>query len=97
MSVAHSLMPPTGTPNQGFHPQALSPPFPSPQASLSPPMSPALRSKLYPPNQASFSPPFSPYRPPTPQTGTVPEIQQGWQPSRTPDTPQGQVSVCYNT
>ncbi|KAM8724449.1 serine/threonine-protein kinase WNK4-like isoform 1-T1 [Acanthopagrus schlegelii] len=90
MSVAHSLMPPTGTPNQGFHPQALSPPFPSPQASLSPPMSPALSSKLYPLSQASFSPPFASYRPPTPQTGSVPESQQGAPPSRTPDTPQGQ-------
>ncbi|XP_070703870.1 serine/threonine-protein kinase WNK4-like isoform X5 [Pempheris klunzingeri] len=96
MSVAQSLMPPAGTPNHGFHPQPLSPPFPSPQASLSspfpspqaslsPPMSPALGSKLHHPGHASFSAPFSSqpsYAPPTPNS------QHGAEPGRTPDTPQ---------
>nr|XP_046272472.1 serine/threonine-protein kinase WNK4-like [Scatophagus argus]XP_046272473.1 serine/threonine-protein kinase WNK4-like [Scatophagus argus]XP_046272474.1 serine/threonine-protein kinase WNK4-like [Scatophagus argus] len=85
MSVAHSFMPPPGTPNQSFH---LQPPFPSPQDPLSSPMSPSLDSKLHPPSHASFSGPFSPYTPSTHQTGSATDSLPGVLSSRTPDASQ---------
>ncbi|XP_068191924.1 serine/threonine-protein kinase WNK4-like isoform X2 [Antennarius striatus] len=85
MSVAHSFMPQPGAPNQGFQHQPLPQPFSSPQAPLSPPMSPTLGSKFQPPSHAAFSPPFS-YSHPAPQTGSAPN-------NHTPDTPQPQTSV----
>ncbi|KAM9345922.1 serine/threonine-protein kinase WNK4-like [Symphorus nematophorus] len=88
MSVAHSFMPPPGTPNQGFHPH---PSFPSPQIPLTPPMSPRLGSKLHlSGHAASFSAPFPSYSPPAPQTGSAPSSQQAAPPGWTVDAPQGQ-------
>ncbi|XP_051275746.1 serine/threonine-protein kinase WNK4 isoform X2 [Dicentrarchus labrax] len=83
MSVAHSFMPPPGTPNQGFHPQSLSPPFPSPQAAPPPPMSPSLGAKLHLPSHVSFSAPFS-----SQLSYSTPSYQQGAPSSWAPDAPQ---------
>ncbi|KAM3597805.1 uncharacterized protein V6R79_009397 [Siganus canaliculatus] len=85
MSVAHSFMPPSGTPNQGFHPQQLSPPFPSPHTPLSAPMSSALSSAFFPPSH-SFSAPSSPqlpYSAPSGQTSHASDGQQGAEPKWT--------------
>ncbi|XP_074513262.1 serine/threonine-protein kinase WNK4-like isoform X3 [Sebastes fasciatus] len=54
MGMAQSLMPPSGSPNQGFHPQP--PLFPSLQAPLSRPMSPSLGHGYF-SSQLSYSPP----------------------------------------
>ncbi|XP_044188081.1 serine/threonine-protein kinase WNK4-like isoform X2 [Thunnus albacares] len=98
MSVAQSFMPAAGAPNQGFHPQPQPPssPLPSPQTPLSPPMSPSLGPKLHPPSHASLSAPSLPqltHSPPTPQTGSAPDSQQGASLSRSPDSPQHQSPV----
>ncbi|XP_070837087.1 serine/threonine-protein kinase WNK4-like [Chaetodon trifascialis] len=88
MSVAQSFMPPPGTHNQGFHPHPQ-PLFPSPQASLSPPMSPSLAAKLHPPSHAPSSGPFSSqlsYSPPIPQAVSAPDSQRGALPGQTSST-----------
>ncbi|XP_049896733.1 LOW QUALITY PROTEIN: serine/threonine-protein kinase WNK4-like [Epinephelus moara] len=82
MSVAQSFMPPPGTPNQGFHPQPLTPP-----------MSPSLGPKLHPPSNASFSAPFPlqmAYSTTTSQTGSAPNSQQVALLNHISNTPQGQ-------
>nr|XP_033501087.1 serine/threonine-protein kinase WNK4-like isoform X3 [Epinephelus lanceolatus] len=82
MSVAQSFMPPPGTPNQGFHPQPLTPP-----------MSPSLGPKLHPPSNASFSAPFPlqmAYSTTTSQTGSAPNSQQVALLKHISNTPQGQ-------
>ncbi|XP_034528828.1 serine/threonine-protein kinase WNK4-like isoform X2 [Notolabrus celidotus] len=95
MSVAQSLIPPPGTPNQGFHPQPhpMSPPYPSPQVALTPPMSPQLGSKLHSQSPASFSELVSPqpsYTPPKLQTGSPSKSLKRGPPGWTSDTPQAE-------
>lgn len=88
MSVAQSFMPPPRAPNQGFQPH---PPFTTPQATQSPPLSPSFGPNLHHPSQTPFAPPFfpqPPYPTPTPQTGSASDAQQVVSPSRLPDSPQ---------
>nr|XP_015822418.2 serine/threonine-protein kinase WNK4 isoform X2 [Nothobranchius furzeri] len=89
MSVAQSLMPPPGAPNQGFHPQTqpLSPPFLTPQATLSPPGSPSLGSSLH--HQSHIPISTQPtYTPSTAHAGCTQENQQGAPISQTSDSSQ---------
>ncbi|XP_051797237.1 serine/threonine-protein kinase WNK4-like isoform X2 [Acanthochromis polyacanthus] len=76
MSMAQSLMPPTGAANQGFQPTVLA----SPQAAAAPPSSPSVGPKLQPQNLTLSSTaitPRPPPRPPTPPTGSASASQQG--------------------
>ncbi|KAM8845201.1 serine/threonine-protein kinase WNK4 isoform 2-T5 [Spinachia spinachia] len=70
MSMAQSFLPPTGTSNQGFHPQPSSPPFP-------PPMSPSLGPEFIPPGHGSFSTSFSSqlFSPPNTRPGSALDSQ----------------------
>ncbi|XP_028268058.1 serine/threonine-protein kinase WNK4-like isoform X2 [Parambassis ranga] len=93
MSVAHSFMPPPGASNQVFRPHSQSLPAPilTPQATLSPPMSPSLAPKAHHPNHTLLSTSFSPQPPyvlQTPQTAPSSDSQQRASTRWTPDIPQ---------
>ncbi|KAM6965877.1 serine/threonine-protein kinase WNK4-like [Tautogolabrus adspersus] len=92
MSMAHSIIPPPGTPNQGFDPKThpMSPSYPSPPTVLTPPMSPMLGPKLNPPSHAPSPVPIRSqlsYNPPTPETASTHYSQNGVQHGWTPVTP----------
>ncbi|XP_023205398.1 serine/threonine-protein kinase WNK4-like isoform X1 [Xiphophorus maculatus] len=98
MSVAQSLLPQSGAPNQGLYPHTppLSPPFSNPQPPLSSSGSPSLGSGLHHQNQGSFSNSFSiqqTYSPPRPRTGSCRDSEQGPRTNRVPETPQLNSSV----
>ncbi|XP_075939510.1 serine/threonine-protein kinase WNK4-like isoform X3 [Anarhichas minor] len=73
MSVAQSFIPPSGTPNQGFHP-------------LSPPMSPSMGPKFLGSFSAPFSSQLS-YSPPAHQTGSAPDSRTHDTPEAQPLSP----------
>ncbi|PWA26986.1 hypothetical protein CCH79_00019228 [Gambusia affinis] len=98
MSVAQSLLPQSGAPNQGLypHPPPLSPPFSNPQPPLSSSGSPSLGSGLHHQNQGSFSNSFSiqqTYSPPRPRTGSFRDSEQGPRNNRVPETAELNSSV----
>ncbi|XP_014830166.1 PREDICTED: serine/threonine-protein kinase WNK4-like [Poecilia mexicana] len=93
MSVAQSLLPQSGAPNQGLYPHTppLSPPFTNPQTPLSSSGSPSLSSGVHHQNQGSFSNSFTiqqTHSPPRPRTGSFRDSEQGVSPNRIPETPQ---------
>ncbi|XP_047212371.1 serine/threonine-protein kinase WNK4-like isoform X2 [Girardinichthys multiradiatus] len=88
MSVAQSLMPQSGSPNQGLYPHTP-PPFPNRQTALSSSGSPSLGSSVHRQNH-SFA---SQLTPPTPQKGSSTDRLQGASTSRIPETPQRISSV----
>ncbi|XP_065821086.1 serine/threonine-protein kinase WNK4 isoform X1 [Labrus bergylta] len=92
MSMAHSIIPPPGTPNQGFDPKShpMSPPYPSPPTVLTPPMSPMLSPKINLPSHAPSPVPIrsqESYNPLTNETGSTHYSQKGVQHGWTPVTP----------
>ncbi|XP_017161529.1 serine/threonine-protein kinase WNK4-like isoform X1 [Poecilia reticulata] len=98
MSVAQSLLPQSGAPNQGLYPHTppLSPPFTNPPNPLSSSGSPSLSSGRHHQNQGSFSNSFTiqqTYSPPRPRTGSIRDSEQGASPNRIPETPQLNSSV----
>ncbi|XP_054908167.1 serine/threonine-protein kinase WNK4-like isoform X2 [Poeciliopsis prolifica] len=93
MSVAQSLLPQSGAPNQGLYPHTppLSPPFSNPQPPLSSSGSPSLGSGLQHQNQGSFSNSFSlqqTYSPPRPRIGSFRDSEQDPRNNRISETPQ---------
>ncbi|XP_038161537.1 serine/threonine-protein kinase WNK4-like [Cyprinodon tularosa] len=98
MSVAQSLMPQSGVPNQALYPQSppISPPFPYPQTAPNSSASPSLGSSLHHQSNASFSNsfPIQPsYSPATLQAGSSRGTQQETSPSTTQKNAQLRNSV----
>uniref|UniRef100_A0A3Q2R3R7 non-specific serine/threonine protein kinase n=1 Tax=Fundulus heteroclitus TaxID=8078 RepID=A0A3Q2R3R7_FUNHE len=98
MSVAQSLLPQSGAPNQGLYPHTppLTPPFPNPQTAL-PSSGSSLGSGLHHQSHSSFSNSFAKqqtYSPPTHQTHSPRDSLQGAPHSRIPETSQLNSSVC---